>query len=198
MFKCPFLAVTNHGRAVFAPEEAAALRAYVQKGGFMWADDAWGSRAWDHWLDQLRQILPASDYPLVDLPLNHSIFHTLFDAQRIRKSRTSASFAALADTRPNKGKTAQTPHAYALLDNHGRIVVLTTHNTDFGDAYERESDDPEFFLQVFRRRICDRHQHPPVCDDALKLYAMHDSLKLSAHSSVRLRENEVSVQNLDN
>ena len=83
LFKCPFLAVTNHGRASFSPEEAAALRAYLQKGGFMWADDAWGSRAWDHWLEQLREILPAADYPLVDLPLDHSIFHTLFDAKRI-------------------------------------------------------------------------------------------------------------------
>ena len=25
--------------------------------------------------------------------------------------------------------------------------MLTTHNTDFGDAYERESDDPEFFYK---------------------------------------------------
>ena len=61
LFKCPFVAVTNHGRGVFTPEEVAALRAYLQKGGFLWADDAWGSRAWDHWLAEMRKILPASD-----------------------------------------------------------------------------------------------------------------------------------------
>ena len=51
LFKCPFVMVTNHGNAFFAPEEVAALRAYLQKGGFLWADDAWGSRAWEHWHD---------------------------------------------------------------------------------------------------------------------------------------------------
>jgi len=24
-------------------------------------------------------------------------------------------------------------------------MVLVTHNTDFGDAYEREEDDPDYF-----------------------------------------------------
>ena len=147
LFKCPFLAVTNHGRALFAPEEVAALRAYLQKGGFMWADDAWGSRAWDHWLEQLREILPASDYPLVDLPLNHSIFHTLFDAHRIPQIPNIGFFRGTGGHTSEQGQDSETPHAYALLDNHGRIVVLTTHNTDFGDAYQRESDDPEFFFK---------------------------------------------------
>ena len=68
LFKCPFLMVTNHGNASFAPEEVEALRAYLKKGGFLWADDAWGSNAWDHWLAELRKILPAAEYPLVDLP----------------------------------------------------------------------------------------------------------------------------------
>ena len=52
LFKCPFLMVTNHGRAFFTPEEVEALRAYLKKGGFLWADDAWGSYAWDHWLER--------------------------------------------------------------------------------------------------------------------------------------------------
>src|SRR6266545_1940186 len=41
LFKCPFVALTNQGRAYFSPEDAIALRAYLQKGGFLWADDAW-------------------------------------------------------------------------------------------------------------------------------------------------------------
>ena len=38
--------------------------------------------AWQHWVGELRKILPASEYPIVDVPLNHSILHTLFDAKR--------------------------------------------------------------------------------------------------------------------
>jgi hypothetical protein len=37
------------------------------------------------------------------------------------------------------------PHVRAIADDHGRIMVLMTHNTDFGDAYEREGDDRRYF-----------------------------------------------------
>ena len=29
----------------------------------------------------------------------------------------------------------------------GRIMVVATHNTDVADSWEREGEDPEFFLQ---------------------------------------------------
>ena len=147
LFKCPFLMVTNHGNAEFTPDEVAALRAYVKKGGFIWADDAWGSYAWDHWLDELRNILPAAEYPLVDLPMNHTIFRTLFEAKRIPQIPNIGFFRGTGGHTSERGQDSQTPHAYALLDSSGRIAVLTTHNTDFGDAYEREADDPEFFYR---------------------------------------------------
>lgn len=147
LFKCPFVALTNHGRAVFSPEEVAALRVYLKKGGFLWADDAWGSYAWDHWLRELRKILPASEYELVDLPINHSIFRTLFEAKRIPQIPNIGFYRGSGGHTSEQGYDSDVPHAYALLDANGRIAVLTTHNTDFGDAYERESDDPEFFYK---------------------------------------------------
>jgi hypothetical protein len=27
------------------------------------------------------------------------------------------------------------------------LLVLVTHNTDFGDSWEREGDDPQYFYQ---------------------------------------------------
>ena len=147
LFKCPFVMVTNHGRAFFAPEEVEALRAYLKKGGFLWADDAWGSYAWDHWLEQLRNILPAAEYPLVDLPINHAIFRTLFEAKRLPQIPNIGFYRGSGGRTSEQSEDSRTVHAYALTDTSGRIVVLTTHNTDFGDAYEREADDPEFFYR---------------------------------------------------
>ena len=40
LFKCPFLMMSEFGGAFITPEEAAALRSYLQKGGFLWVDDA--------------------------------------------------------------------------------------------------------------------------------------------------------------
>ena len=33
----------------------------------------------------------------------------------------------------------------SLYDRYGNIMVLSTHNTDLGDSFEREGDDPEYF-----------------------------------------------------
>jgi hypothetical protein len=113
----------------------------------MWADDAWGTYAWEHWLAEIRKVLPASEYELVDLPINHSIFHTLFSAKRIPQIPNIGFYKYSGGQTSEQREDSRIPHAYALVDHAGRIVVLTTHNTDFGDAYEREGDDPEFFYK---------------------------------------------------
>ena len=46
-----------------------------------------------------------------------------------------------------RGRLSATPHARAILDEHGRVMVLATHNTDIGDSFEREGDSREYFLQ---------------------------------------------------
>ena len=46
-----------------------------------------------------------------------------------------------------RGRDSATPHARAIIDDHGRVMVLMTHNTDFGDSFEREGDSRQYFLQ---------------------------------------------------
>jgi hypothetical protein len=146
LFQCPFIALTNPGRVFIADDEAIALRAYFQKGGFMWSDDFWGSYAWDHWIRELRKVLPEADYRLVDLPIAHVMFHTLYDAKRIPQIPNIGFFGRSGRT-SEQGDDSATPHAGAILDAEGRVLVLITHNTDFGDAYEREGDDPTYFYK---------------------------------------------------
>src|SRR4030095_9473732 len=55
LFQCPFLIMAAPGSALFNSEEAARLREYVLKGGFLWADDFWGSFPWEQWVQQLRK-----------------------------------------------------------------------------------------------------------------------------------------------
>ena len=85
--------------------------------------------------------------PAGRLPINHAIFRTLFEAKRIPQIPNIGFFRGSGGQTSERWEDSRTPHAYALVDSSGRIVVLTTHNTDFGDAYERESDDPEFFYR---------------------------------------------------
>jgi hypothetical protein len=46
-----------------------------------------------------------------------------------------------------RGEDSSEPHLRAIRDNHNRIMVLMTHNTDIGDSWEREGEDPGFFYQ---------------------------------------------------
>ena len=39
LFQCPFIMMTEVGSATFVEEEVVALRSYLLKGGFLWADD---------------------------------------------------------------------------------------------------------------------------------------------------------------
>ena len=148
LFKCPFVMMSEFGGAYITPEEAVALRSYLQKGGFLWVDDAWGDYAWQHWMEQFRKVMPEGTYPIIDVPLNHSILHTLFDSKRIPQIPAIGNAGRDGRTDERWGDpTDDVAYMRAVTDDKGRIMVLMTHNTDFGDAYERESDDPTYFYQ---------------------------------------------------
>ena len=49
LFQCPFIIMSDPGSVGFTPEDAAPLREYLLKGGFLWVDDYWGPWAWDDW-----------------------------------------------------------------------------------------------------------------------------------------------------
>ena len=63
---CPFIMITEPGGTYFDEAEATALRTYLQKGGFLWADDFWGEYAWEHWVNEIRKALPSGEYPVAD------------------------------------------------------------------------------------------------------------------------------------
>src|SRR6185369_8298056 len=145
LFNCPFIMMTEVGSASFVPEEAAALRLYLQKGGFLWVDDFWGSYAWEWWVGQLRKVLPADKYPIVDLPPDHPMFHDFFDVAHTPQIPSIGFWGGSGGATSERGADSATVHTRAVLDAHDRVMVLMTHNTDFGDSFEREGDDPNYF-----------------------------------------------------
>jgi len=147
MFQCPFIMMTEPGGAYIGEEEAAKLREYLLKGGFLWADDFWGSYAWDHWVGEIGKVLPPHDYPIVDLPKDHPIFHMQFEVHRVVQIPSINFWAGSGGETSERGSDSAEPHARGISDSHGRLMVLMTHNTDFGDAFEREGDDPRYFYQ---------------------------------------------------
>ena len=111
----------------------------------MWADDFWGDYAFEHWINELRKALPSSDYPLTDLTLDHPIFHVLYDVKEIAQIPSISFWYGTGGATSERGRDSATPHVRAVSDRDGHVLVVMTHNTDFGDAFEREGDSREYF-----------------------------------------------------
>lgn len=147
LFRCPWIMMAEVGALYLDDAEAAALRDYLRKGGFLWVDDFWGSRAWAVWTEQIAKALPSGQYPIVDLPLDHPLFHILYDMREIPQTPSINFWFDTGGQTSERGVDSANPHVRAIFDERGRIMVLMTHNTDFGDSFEREGDNHEYFLQ---------------------------------------------------
>jgi len=145
LYQCPFIIMSDPGSVGFNEVEAEALRNYLLKGGFLWVDDFWGPWAWEDWRSEIAKVLPPSQYPIHDLPMDHPIFRTMFTVTRIPQVPSWQYWSESGDT-SEMGAESATPHMAAIVDGHGRIMVLMTHNTDISDSWEREGQNPEYFL----------------------------------------------------
>jgi hypothetical protein len=145
LFQCPFIMMTEVGSTYLSPEETARLRDYLLKGGFLWADDFWGSWAWEVWAREIGKVLPPSEYPIVDVPLTHPIFHQQFDLKRVIQIPSIGAWRGMGGGTSENGPDSAEPHGRAIYDKRGRMLVFITHNTDFGDAFEQEAADPQYF-----------------------------------------------------
>jgi hypothetical protein len=85
------------------------------------------------------------DYPIVDLPPAHPLFHMLYQVNSVPQIPSIDFWFGTGGQTSERGAESAIPHARAISDAHGNIMVLMTHNTDFGDAFEREGDNRAYF-----------------------------------------------------
>jgi hypothetical protein len=147
LFQCPFVMMTEVGSVYFDEEEAASLRSYLLKGGFLWADDFWGEYAWSAWENAFATVLPPPQYPTRDLPLDHAIFKSMFVLPKVPQIPSINFWAGSGGSTSERGSDSAVPHARGVFDAQNHLMALITHNTDIGDSWEREGDDPDYFLQ---------------------------------------------------
>src|SRR5258706_8759404 len=148
LFNCPYLVASDVGTAEFSQAEALKLREYLLKGGFFWVDDFWGTAAWEQWSAEIAKVLPPDRYPIQDVPLSDPMLHSQFIVAKIPQI-TNIMFWRRYQGRitSERGEDSAEPHLRAIRDDHGRIMVLMTHNTDVADSWEREGEDPALFFQ---------------------------------------------------
>ena len=152
LFNCPVIVASDAGTLGFTEAQADRLRQYFLKGGFLWADDFWGTAAWENWEYQIGRVLPADEYPIEDIPLDDPILRSQFELHEIPQITNIQFWRQWGGTNTSeRGADSAEVHFRAIRDSHRRIVVLMTHNTDVADSWEREGEDPDFFYQFSPR-----------------------------------------------
>lgn len=143
LFECPFLMASDVGELGFSPAEAEAMREYLLRGGFFWADDFWGSNALYFFEAEMRKVFP--DLSLTALPEGHPLFNIVYQIPRFPQIPSLQHWQSSGRGTSELGSDSENPGLYAIQDETGRIMVLASHNTDIADGWEREADDPGFF-----------------------------------------------------
>jgi len=139
IFNFPFVYAVQVQSWTFSDQQAARLRDYLLRGGFLMVDDFHGTADWESFLRGMRMVLPADAYPISDLADGDEIFHVLYDiGQR---------FQVPGEQYVNTGRTYEkdgyVPKWRAIRDDKGRIIVAICHNMHLGDAWEW-ADDAEY------------------------------------------------------
>ena len=149
----PFLYIVEPGALNIHPDEAVALRKYLDNGGFILLDDFWGEEQWDNAEMAFREILPNRRF--VELPLSHALYSCVF---KITAKGQVPNYRMGTDSEFDpEGRTwelddATVVHHRAILDDQGRIMVLALHNTDNGDGWEREGEN-DYYFRNFSEKI---------------------------------------------
>jgi hypothetical protein len=147
LFRCPFLHVEDAGTARFSDIEVGELRRYLEKGGFMWSDDFWGNRAWASWENEIGRVLPPARYPIVDIPVTHTVFQTVYSVKRILQVPAISQWRRMGEYTSERGRESERVNTRGIFNENGRLMVLMTHNTDISDTWEREGEDVEYFYR---------------------------------------------------
>lgn len=147
LMQCPFVFMSDVGTMRLSDEEAARLREYLLKGGFIWVDDFWGEWAWAQWVEEIHRVLPPIEYPIRVVPPDHTVYRLFFQVPGLPQIPSIAFWRRSGGATSERGSESAIPQMYAISDPRGRIMVLMTHNTDIADAWEREGEDPGFFYR---------------------------------------------------
>ena len=134
MFDYPIIYIVEPGFMELSPEQAARLREYILRGGFIFLDDFWGEYEWQNVQEQFKKILP--EYEIKDLPLSHPIFHSYLDVEEV--VQVPNVYNAQRGITSEKGGV--TPHYMGIENKDGRMVAFLARNCDLGDAWEWIND----------------------------------------------------------
>lgn len=142
----PFLYLIEPGQMALTDEEVEGLRRYLLNGGFLMVDDFWGEDEWYTFYQNIKRVFP--DREPQELPLEHEIFHIVYD---LAEKPMIPSIGHFMSGRGTERYDANEAHYRGIFDDKGRMMAIICHNTDLGDGWEEEGVDPRYFKEYSER-----------------------------------------------
>ena len=137
IFYWPFLVAGLAQSWSLSDSQAAKLREYLERGGFLFCDSFFGEQNWYDYEESLQRVFPDREIkPLTD---EEVIFHVAFDL----KHMTNVSIPHISQVFGGGFMQGGPPHWRGVFDDNGRLMVLIAHNNDVGDGWQW-ADNPRY------------------------------------------------------
>lgn len=130
VFNWPWLVAGEMGDWRLTTAQAKKLREYLLRGGFLMLDDFWRDDEWDRFMESMKMVFP--DRPIVEIEDADSIFHTVYDLDDRYQILGEWAIRRTMNYRSD-GTTA---YWRGIYDDHGRVMVAMSFNSDIGDSWE--------------------------------------------------------------
>ena len=145
LFNYPWLYAVEVGSWSFSDSQAARMREYLLRGGFLMVDDFHGEYEWQAFAEGMRTIFPG--LPVEDVPAGDPVYALAYEiGERLQVPGPGYMGSGMLYERSD----GVTPHWRGIRDDDGRWMVLISHNIDYGEGWE-QADNPRY-PQPFTRQ----------------------------------------------
>ena len=124
LYQYPMLYIVGHGNIRLTEKEVKALRFYLMRGGFLFANDDYGLDK--SFRREMRRVFPNQE--LQPIPNSHLIYHCFYDFPN-----------GLPKIHEHDAEPAQ---GFGLF-HEGRMVVYYAYSADIGDGLEDSEVHPD-------------------------------------------------------
>ena len=139
VYNWPWLAAGEMGDWLLTPAQAAKLRDYLLRGGFLYLDDFWGPEEWDRFEVSMKAVFP--DRPIIEIDNADPIFHSVFNLDD--RYQILGQWALGGRGMYNRRVAGTVAQWKGIRDDKQRLIVAMSFNSDVGDSWEF-ADDPNY------------------------------------------------------
>ena len=138
LFDYPWLYAVEVGNWTFSDEQAARMREYLLRGGFLMVDDFHGEAEWEIFAEGMRMIFPGR--LIEDIPADDAVYAIPHEiGQRLQVPGPGYMGSGVTYERYD----GVVPHWRGIRDDHGRWMIMISHNIDYGEGWE-QADNPYY------------------------------------------------------